>query len=100
MVSHSSARDGLENSLFHMTIFVFAADYKANVFALLQRIVPLQDKALVLGLDEGKRAGNTTDDASDPAANDALQGLYEGQVLLIERRIFGNDVHDVRRAAF
>jgi hypothetical protein len=41
-----------------MTILIFVADDKANVCASFERVVPLEDEALVLYLDKGEASGN------------------------------------------
>ena len=61
-------RRRMEDSLVNMTLLVFGADDKTDVFPLAGRVVTLQDEALVLCLDERKAAGDAGEDRARAAS--------------------------------
>jgi len=50
-------RKGLKNSLLDMTVLIFAADDQADIFALFQHVVALEDDALLVCFDETRPPG-------------------------------------------
>lgn len=90
----------LKDSLFNMTILVFAADNEADVFAFFERIVTLEDKAFVLRLDEGEASWNAGEDAPHAAPDDLFESFDERKFLLVELGVFGDGKDNVGRVPF
>src|SRR5258708_2097557 len=87
----------LEDSLFNMAVFIFVTDDEADVFALFERVVTLEDETLVFGLDEGETARDAGEDCAHASADDLVGGGAQPAVSLCECGVL-TDGDDDRRA--
>src|ERR1700722_7230254 len=76
-----------EDSLCHVAVFIFVTDYDADVFAFLQRVVTLEDEALVFVFNEGEAAGDAGKNCAHASTNDLSESIGEQNVPLIERGV-------------